>query len=400
MCETVKLGIETCKILDVEAFGKFCDIPKVASDIFEAVVEPLADGLHNLLSFDIRLDHVSEAYVNSSKTTKEIQFLVQQDFHSYTKKYENWSNMIRKISLAFPIFLLLVQSYKYLKLYLNEDKHDNVYITKKFTCDNNLGSLTKCEKKWLIDTTSLRLSQAEKSLFRTAIFKLLFHTMLAIAICFFEHFLYILLVTIRKHGDIKIELRGEQSFTLAVEGGGLFAPILDTLLGGKDIGAMYNNSMDNTMCLPDPVNPNIGYYVAIGVFYLFALIMALLQAYALRVRPKIAGYFYPERKHHRSMYLYDKIKRKRENLKTKFAKPIQHQNHPDANCSNRAFKLVSRFPCFKKVFGFFRKSESICEGCGSPGENRKCNSLSHNVVFCEECYNAICVVSADSSKRY
>ena len=84
-----------------------------------------------------------------------------------------------------------------------------------------------------------------------------------------------------------------------------------TMVGLLDPLAESGLDIDTTPCLPIPNPPDLGAYRTIIILYFLCLILAIFEAYGLRMRRAVAACYYPKRERQRALWLYNQILFKR-----------------------------------------------------------------------------------------
>ncbi|XP_072035508.1 DC-STAMP domain-containing protein 2-like, partial [Amphiura filiformis] len=257
---------------------------------------------------------------------------------------------------------------------------------------NTLLPLKKSEKVRLIDVTSLRLSKPEKGLFKIGLVSLMAHICIATILILVDYGLYWLLLVIRKHGAIQVDLSGESGVKLETFGDSAIANFVRDAFS-FDLDNSFDVSYDNRECLPDGSAPNHVLAVGIGICYLIAIFMVLFQAYALRLRRRIAAYFYPERELERLYFIYNDTLKKRQTL-FKFLKDVIKQKKKEHDATQQLsirVYLAERYPICKKIFKILHisKEQTLCFGCDSDddGTFKQCESNKCTARYCDECLN-------------
>ena len=128
--------------------------------------------------------------------------------------------------------------------------------------------------------------------------------------------------------------------------------------------------------------------------------MVFLQAYSIRLKQKICGYYYPEMERERILYLHRRIRHKRKAFKMRLKemnasmKKEQRVNEELAASS----KVVKILPFTKR---FFKGELKNCLNCGS-NEDEALKFLSCPICgadYCETCYEDLKQVCALCENR-
>ena len=396
----IALVTETiCEVYGITSEA-LCDAPNFLDDKFTK----MANAVNNVKDQFI-IDFIPHYYIrsdsNSSNTFENIQEAVQEDIDSVVVIIEYTFSILDKL-LALSVLFLVFRAYRYHTEFRTKDRFDNCYITEKFKQldadrktrgKKSLLPLKKSERVRLVDVTSIRLCKSEKGLFKIGLARLAAHVVIALLIVIIDNGLYYLLAIIREHGYIKVETTGESEARLEIEGENFISEMLKVVFN-DGFSLSINVSFDTTQCLPNGSAPNNYLSIAIAVCYFICLLMVLFQAYALRLRRRIAAYFYPEREGERLHFLYSDTLRKRQTL-FKFLQGMIKRKKKEYDLEQRVslrIFLADRYPCVRKTFKCLRISTEMqfttCFGCDSDNDGtfRKCQGTRGCTgLYCDEC---------------
>ncbi|XP_071486817.1 DC-STAMP domain-containing protein 2-like [Diadema antillarum] len=412
ICTPLRLS-GSCSLLDV---GRICDAPATIDETVDDALSDVRTALQTVVdTFDADVDfsRYFERRLNSSTTAEHIQEAIQEKLdhaYSYVELVLLYSDKI----LALSFVWLCIQSYMYHSSYRTKDSFDNQYITAQFKKLDasrkergvpSILPLKKNERTRLIDVTSLRLCHSERGYFKFGLSTVIFHSIIAGLVLFVDFGLYWLLTTIRENGDVQIETSGELGSDVAIDGNGLLADFIRLFINeGFQAMIAFNASLDTTICLPEPVEPNSWLALTIGILYLCTILMVLSQAYAHRLLRYIAAYYYPEREEERITYLYDRTLQKRQTLASRLHDKIRN-NKKEQDASNRisiSAYLMRKCPCCKGLFTMCGvKQQRQCLGCLSRDDGLMvfCSDQDCEGMYCEECaraLNGMCSVCDDT----
>ncbi|XP_071490920.1 DC-STAMP domain-containing protein 2-like [Diadema antillarum] len=347
---------------------------------------------------DVDFSRYYERRLNSSTTAELIQEAIKEELnqaYSYVQLVLLYSDKI----LALSFVWLCIKSYMYRSSYRTKDSFDNHYITAQFKKLDasrkergvpSILPLKKNERTGLIDVTSLRLCQSEKGYLKFGLSTVIFHSVIAGLLILVDYGLYWLLLKIQEHGDVQIETSSELSSDVEIEGNGILADLVRVLFSdGFQASIAFNTSLDTTICLPQPIEPNYRLAITISVMYIFTILMVLSQAYAQRLLRYIAAY--PEREVERIAYLYGHILQKRQTLVRMLRDKVRiNQKEQDAISRISAY-LMRTFPCCKGLFIMCGAKQRQCLGCLSPDDGLLvfCSDQDCQGMYCEECARAL-----------
>lgn len=249
--------------------------------------------------------------------------------------------VILKRLLAFVFLRIIIQSQNYHDKYLRDIEFDNIFITRYFRKidarrkvqeKHTLLPLKKIERKKMVDIRSLTplKSEREQVLRETAV--LLLEMVTATILILLDRLFYEALDLIRRHAKIDYIQTGRHDLVLNVKGNilrnrifylfslssslsqgtGMIAAVLRSLVKGFNVKKRIRIEKTNAVCLPRP-NLLLRYYsFKIYGTYFGIWVMMLVQAYMLRLRSIICGYFYRKRQKKRVLFLYNEsLKRRR-----------------------------------------------------------------------------------------
>ncbi|XP_022102122.1 DC-STAMP domain-containing protein 2-like [Acanthaster planci] len=360
------------------------------------------DDVRQLFNTDVDFETYWENRFNRSQTFDSIQAAIQQELEDSFSFLNLAFSVIDKI-VAVSIVFLLIRSYQYHSKYRTKDRFDNCYITEEFKLLDErrqksgrepLLPLKKSERRRLINLSSVSLSKPEKGLFKLGLVTVLLHAVIAAILILADYGLFWLLSLISRHGRVKFEISGGGGTDLTIGGSGVLSKLIQSLfVEGFAAASEFNVTLDTEHCLPNPVPPNEILSVGIGVLYLTALVMVLFQAYALRLRRRIASYFYPEREQERIHYLYNHTLQRRQNLFKLLKQRIRQTKHEmevEQRVSFVAY-LSAKYPFWRRVFLWLGQEKRVCLGCADVdnGTFKSCGNPDCSGLYCRECLHEI-----------
>ena len=403
-CKVIKSGQNVCKPL------KFIStvITKTSNDIRSTL-----NTIIKFFSFKVKRHIDASGNINSSKSAIQIMAEVKADIESKTSWILTVANIVSN-ALSITFLFLFINSVFYLKNFLSKDRYDNFYITKSFkiydqqcktTGKSSLLPLKRKERKKYVDTRSLWLSSKELNKTTQGLVKVAIHFLIATVIIFFDYVLYFVLQLIDRYGNLNINLRGSTTFDVSVEGKGPISKFLKVFLTSIELNSEFDLDFNLTTCIPNPSQPNVKNIYIFGFLYLFIFVLVILQAYGLRLRRKIATFFYPERDAERIHYLHEKIEANRKS----FFSWLNHRlasNHKQHYVENRmAFRgwLEYRHPRIAKCFCCCLPKKKICICCSNEQDRttkfyecEKCHS-----EYCDDCYRDMqytCLICSNTAE--
>ena len=357
------------------------------------------------IMFDVDVDLTAywQKRWNTSRSFQQIQEDVKKELDEKINYLDLAFDIFNKI-LALSILWLCFQSYQYHLKYRTKDRFDNFYITNQFKKLDakrreqgkpSLLPLKKSEKVKLVDLTQFSLSKPEKGLFKSGLFTVIMHSLIAGILVLADNGLFALLSLIRRHGQVKSEVSGKQSTNIDIKGNGAIASFIrQMLIDNFEAASMFNSIIDSDLCLPKPTPPNRFLSITIGALYLLAMLTVLFQAYALRLKRRIAAFYYPERELERLDYLYNHTLHKRQsmaNFLQERVKMNQHELDAERRVSFLSY-IALRYPRSQKFFRLFGMEKHICLGCVSEDENdtyKTCATPGCPGRYCFECFQQV-----------
>ncbi|XP_005986829.1 osteoclast stimulatory transmembrane protein [Latimeria chalumnae] len=254
------------------------------------------------------LDVVADINVSASR---KILLLASQkiknDFSAVEMIIKENILLANRVIAGFFFFYLLGESLWYLKNYLSNLKYDNIYITKNLEDlaqkNNTVDILSSCSRK-IIKSMGLKMSHQEVlgCLFRMLLISIyLFLTLIIIAT---DHILFYVIRTIADWVFDFPTVPMDVTVNYNVKVVSFPIPLKEAVSFQKDY---HWNFPFFTGCTMKASPPNNSVAFVIGLLYLIAYIMVFLEAYASRLRRKIAASFFEHQECQRVDYLYQKI---------------------------------------------------------------------------------------------
>lgn len=398
-----------CVVLDISAICKvltvgeyvvctplrfFSDLAgKTTSGIKEAV-----SSITNFFYFDFDGDFDLNGNINSSKSAAQIVSEVKADILSQLAKFSQAASIFGNI-LTLTLLVLIIKSAIYLRKFLSKDSYDNFYITSSFKhfdleCGAQGGTtvlpLKRGERSKYVDTRSPFLVKQEIIHFKQGFGKVIIHLLIATIIIVFDYTLYFVLSLIDRYGNLNINIGGNNKLEVSVDGTGFIAAFLRTFLNAIDLNSDFGVEFNLTTCIPMASKPDENNIYVFSFLYFFAFIFVIFQAYGLRMRRKIATFFYSERDEQRNQFLHEKIRHKRKSFFGWMRQHILSRNkqfHIENRITFRGW-IQYKYPLCARVFSFCLPSNRKCLSCEVEydGEIRftVCPVCRSN--YCEECF--------------
>ena len=373
------------------------DINKVANDAKAAF-----DEVVKYFSVDVEL-HAE--LTGESNTTKSVQLIQQEVNDDVTRKAHAFEVFIAflKKALSLSLALLFFQSFWYLRNYLAKDDYDNIYITTQFKemdkkCDPQVLPLKKKEESVYVDPSSFKLNAIELAYCKIGLAQIFLHFILCFLLLMFDFAFYYILNLVRKYGDVELHVESQGHFEVTVNGKGPVALFYAVMVQGINLQSNFTANLEIGKCLPNPKEPSVSIIPVLIVLYIIALCFVLLRGYGMRLRRKIAAFYYPEQEVARLNYLHKKIRHRRIGL-LKLIRQLIRSSHKEAAVKEKL--RLSTWLAFKIPFlGRFLTSKErlVCTSCERTDRHfhiklTKCggsqDGIACDAVYCEECWAAI-----------
>ena len=378
------------------------DINKVANDAKASFSEVM-----KFFTVDVKLNAEFTGKSNTTKSVDLIQQEVNDDISGKAHAFEIFILIVKK-TLSLSIALLFFQSFWYLRNYLAKDDYDNIYITSQFkTLDKNCElegranvlPLKKKERSIYIDPSSFRLNATELAYCKIGLAQVILHVGLCMVLLMFDFALYYILNVVRKYGNVDLEVESQGHFDIEVKGSGPVALFYAVMVQGINLRSNITATLEISKCLPNPRQPSVSIIPVLVILYLIALCFVLLRGYGMRLRRKIAAFYYPEQEIARLEYLHKKIRHRRISL-LKLIRQLIKSSHKETAVKEKlrlSTWLAYRIPFLGRFFE--SEPQLICTGCEHSESSfnnvklTKCKGSQDGVacdaVYCQECWVAI-----------
>lgn len=312
------------------------------------------DKAESFFKVDIDVEGNFNTEANSSKDADTMQHEVSNDIESNLSSFQDVMK-ITKYILSVSVFLMFLQAFLYFKNYMAKDGYDNKYITQEFMDldkqkDDGVLPLKKKERSEYIYAKSFRINQQELAYCRMGLIQVLLHAVCCMVVVLFDYFLYYILKLVHRFGTVEIDLNSEGRLKVTVNGKGPLGSFYRAVFTGIDVYTYLGSNINIRGCLPNPSPPS-GYYVIVFiVLYIIAMAFVILRGYGMRLRRKIAAYYYPEQEAARMEYLHKAIRHRRI-AHQKFLRQEVTSTHKESVMKEKfrlSTWLVSHFPCASK----------------------------------------------------
>ncbi|XP_030108513.1 DC-STAMP domain-containing protein 2 isoform X10 [Mus musculus] len=320
----------------------------------------LLGKLRREFEFNMTATHYFSVDLNSSRSLSQVALDLQE---AVSMKLYTAREALSLMGYTMPLLIgfLYIQALCYRYYYLNSDKFDNVYITRRFLDMEAVRSLagmptvlplSSHEAKHYIQPDSMFLSQREQMFYTLEIFNLTRHLLIMLLLVFLDYGVFWLLDLARYH------LQGE--------------------------------------------------IVARSTMYGLCFFVTLFGSYVSRLRRAICASYYPSREQERITYLYNMLLSHRTNITATVQRAVRRRS-ADQGQMNILQVLAIRLPFLRPLLGPFSLQQSYCMGCGEPEDKGgmenfvSCSTPGCRGLYCPTCFrllnNTCSVCSAPLSNQ-
>ena len=351
------------------------------------------------LSSDFRIGGDLTISKNSSTVVAE----VKADILLRVQWFLNFITSVNNI-LIFTILLLFISSLIYIKNFRSKDHYDNIYITEAFkkmdeACQKKQQEfvlpLTTNEAIWHVDVTSRKPSVLEMSAVTRELRSIVYHLVIVALVIGFDYLLHYSLVLVEKYGDVALTIDGISTVDVNLQGNGIFTKLLRMTIDTLTVNETFSVNINFTLCLPNPSKPKTDYLPPIGILYAVAVVLAISNAYAMRLRRAIAASFYPEQEDVRIHYLHEKLIYGRMTF-ANWLRDLVLMNFKKGQVRERmSFRayLGYKYPKLVKYFDGCIPAQNTCLSCDRSGRRgmvfMKCTTETCKAIYCENCFKAM-----------
>ncbi|KAI0219339.1 Protein sneaky [Lamellibrachia satsuma] len=316
--------------------------------------------------------------------------------------------LIVKRLMAFMFLLVVYSAYSYQRNFLTRIEFDNIYMTAYFRRIDarryaqgkmTVLPLKKIELSELLHPFSPVFTKAERKKLLSSMLQTAVRAFIFGMIIFVDYVIYSILDIIARQSAVTYRQVGRHSIGMKVTGNGVISRLMRSFLGSFNTQHDIDIRTSNEECLPSPtVTPSsvvFAIYSVLGVVWL----MALSEAYALRLRRAICAFFYRKvplletvRKK-RILHLYNSTLKKRHGF-LKHAR-IQMRRKAQERRIERATSLLNtlrhKFPSLCFCIAVLGLGKETCLICGD-AEDRNfhfCSTPGCHFGYCGDCWKDI-----------
>ncbi|KAM9251984.1 DC-STAMP domain-containing protein 2 [Cariama cristata] len=433
----------------------FCVIPRyIQSFLRRQITAPLKDALERVrreFEFNISAVHRFDVSLNASKSLGEVALDIMEGVRQHLDPPRRVLGIFANISFC-AILYVYIKALRYRHRYLRDDTFDNVYITRRFVemdlwraeqgrptvlplrrrergryippgqpharghppgepCggepggSRRHGTTSRCSHA---RPAALWLSRQERRQYGLQLVGVLRHMLLGLSIILADYSLFWLLDLIRHQLQGEIIARAPAVMGVSVEGTGYTSNIFRDLVSAFSALQQGNVSVLSQRCLLQPMEPDYGTYLSIGLLYGVCLFIAVFGNHIARLRRVVCAAYYPGREQQppaltpsppcqeRTSFLHSTILARRAGLARALRQAVM-QRTADAGQGNLFLFLSARLPGFARLARFLDIQQKRCLACGMAEQPDfiACMTPSCKGLYCKECYqtlNNICSV--------
>ncbi|KAJ2948596.1 hypothetical protein O0L34_g7851 [Tuta absoluta] len=359
---------------------------------------------HNLqdIKLQYKVNEIHQLY--DVQDAKETGDRVMQAFE---EKHIIMQNVIHVVNIFVALLFIRIirAAVSYHDNYLTSIGYDNVYITSYFKridkrrVERNKCSLLplkKMERSKYIDVRST-VYMAERNKLLTKVLKVLLEMVTATTFVMLDRLFFEALDVVRQHTEADFTRQGEHDVNIKVEGKGVLANAVRTLLSGLNESRRMRRTVSNRECLPRPRSMPVIYFLKIYGGYLWILLLLYFNPYTIRLNRLICSWYYPRREKQRILHLYNDILKKRVKMSKTLRRTAVQAVRAYYLSGENLLSLRMKFP---QVLGWLQvlpPGRMTCLICGETeprnanerAEWHPCASAECPFVYCSECWHDI-----------
>ncbi|XP_040508554.2 DC-STAMP domain-containing protein 2 isoform X1 [Gallus gallus] len=386
----------------------FCIIPMyIQSFLRRVVAEPInraLDRLRREFEFNISVSHHFDVTLNSSKTLADVAMDIMEGVARRLQPTRQLLGLSAYVSSCAILYMYL-QALRYRYRYLRDDTFDNVYITGRFVQMDaqraqvgrpTVLPLSIRESSRYIHPGMPWLSQQERQRYGLELTGFLRYVLLGLSLVLADYSLFWLLDLVRHQMQGEIVARAPAVLAVSVEGSGYTSDIYRDVVSSFDVLQRGNVSVLSQRCLVQPVEPDYGTYISMGILYGICFFIALCGSHVARLRRVVCAAYYPTREQERTVFLYNRILARRKGLVHALHRAAR-QSAADAGGSILLRFLGSRVPGFTPLLQLLGTQQKCCLACGAMEQKglHTCITVGCKGLYCSQCYatlNNVCSV--------
>ncbi|XP_009462970.1 PREDICTED: DC-STAMP domain-containing protein 2 [Nipponia nippon] len=331
----------------------FCIVPEyIQSFLRRNVADPLKDTLDRVrreFEFNISAVHRFDISLNASKSLGEVALDIMEGVRLRLEPTRRVLGLFMHISFC-AILYMYFQALRYHHRYLRDETFDNVYITRRFVEMDlrraeqgrpTVLPLTAWESGRYIPPAVLWLSRQGRRRYGLQLVGVLRHVLLGVSIILADYSLFWLLDLVRNQLRGEIVARAPEVLGVTVNGTGYTSKIFRDVVSAFEALQQGNVSVLSQRCLLQPVEPDYGTYLNMGLLYGICLFIAVFGSHVARLRRAVCAAYYPCREQERTSFLHSTILARRAGLARALRQAVT-QRTADAGQGNLLLFLTAR----------------------------------------------------------
>ncbi|XP_022253866.1 DC-STAMP domain-containing protein 1-like [Limulus polyphemus] len=405
LCWPMKLTF-LCRLVNVFLGDRMCeghDPVNVGFGESYATGEKLSTEMKMNFNLNMQYKLVIPGQQVDQITPQDVSKAIENEFNVRKRYFDYIFKIICRL-IGFLFLLVFLEAKSYNNSYLRDIQFDNFHITayfrhidarRKRKGKRTLLPLKKGEKKELLDALDMRMSVDERS-------KII---LVFSVILFIDKLLLDVLLILKRHSRIDYHQLGTHDVRVIIYGNGAVANLVRAVLKGFNQTHTLDQISTSAVCLPSPRISDEKEITVIYIIYLLIWILFFMEAYGIRLRSRICGFFYPKRSKKRILFLYNEWLKRRHSY-------LHYMKHKIRKAARRKLlspikptfldKLFKNKPFVAKLFTLFVPSDRKCLLCEDPQkadfhfcENKKCN-----FCYCKQCWSELKQCYACNAKDY
>ncbi|XP_071583272.1 DC-STAMP domain-containing protein 2 isoform X2 [Heliangelus exortis] len=386
----------------------FCIIPHYIQEYLRRkTVDPLKDRLDHVrreFEFNITAVHRFDVNLNASKSLGEVALDIMESVRLSLEPIYNILALFTHFSF-FAIVYIYLRALQYRHQYLRDDTFDNVYITQRFLeldlrCAEQgrptVLPLSSWESGRYILPAGMWLSRQEQRRYGLQLVGVLRHMLLGICIILADYSLFWLLDLVQHHLQGEIVARAPEVLGISINGTGYTSEIFRDVVSAFDALQRGNISVISQRCRLQPVEPDYGTYLNMGLLYGTCIFIAVFGTHAARLRRVVCAVYYPSREQERTVFLHRAILARRAGLARALRKAVT-ENTGDTGQNKFLQYLTARLPGFAWLARLLGIQQKRCLACGMQEQTdlTACITPGCKGLYCSECHetlNDICAI--------
>ena len=349
--------------------------------------------------FDIKYGFKSNSSAELKTDTKTMQEEILRKYR-VIRPYLSTAFEILSTAMAWFFTTIFLKAYLYITKFIRDVSFDNHYLTKglvdRLSAQNKVLRTSQVRK--LVRVTQWKRTAEENKRIIMSLATSAIYTTAAVAIVFFDLFLYYTLEVIKDYGKVEVNYTGGSEIELEVTGDGFMRDIIEYFVGSYHSANNLDLLVDNEKCLPNPARPDNFYIIYCAVLLLFVLyyVTVFTQTWVLRLRHIICCMFFEGTESARLTWLTNQITHEIENKNYIMSKSIlrslkenyRESIYSEVNLGRKMAPLVLKFRGYCFVCRQTTWGRHVTRNCENHFQNGVKSTVS--IVYCSVCYKELC----------